>query len=119
VEREGGHITGNKNFDIEKRVADARKVALKYFVYDKELRKIFRISNGLDLFEARWHDLALLRNKPAFNQWTMTMNHDYAARLWGIEFLVEHYNELPAALKAIVKGAKIDDNPVLMLMKFK
>ena len=104
---------------LKKMEADARKTVANYFVYDKKLKKIFRINNGLP--QLGYHDYrpALMKNKPAFNLRTLTQNHNYAADLLSAEYLIDHYNELPAELKAIAKGMKIDDNPVLMLMKFK
>jgi len=92
----------------------------KFFAYDKKLQKLFRLNNGLSgKYTSEEKDIALLNNLPAFDEFTLTLNHNYAYSLLIPEFLLKRYNNLPDELKAITKNLKEDDNPVVMLIKFK
>jgi len=101
-------------------IKDFNPIPRKFLVFDKKTQKIFRINNGLSE-KREWDDcsIAMLHKQIAFNQYTLTLNHNYASTFFSPEFLHEHYNQLPEELKAITKNLKIDDNPVVMLIKFK
>jgi len=63
--------------------------------------------------------LALINNEIVLNQFTLTQNHNYAAILLTPIFLKDHYEALNKELKTISDSLREDDNPVLMLMKFR
>ena len=94
---------------------------VRFFVFDKMQQQIYRLSNGIsDTYHSRYdRPKAMINNRIALDQYTLTLNHNYAARFLSPEFLFEHLNDLPDELKEITKNLKIDDNPVVMLMKFK
>jgi len=92
----------------------------RFFAYDKQLQKIFRLDNGLT--EKRdWNkeQIAISNNRVVLDQYSLTLNHNFASTFFSPEFLLEHYNQLPEELKVITKNLKVDDNPVIMLIKFK
>ena len=92
----------------------------RFFAFDKQSQKIFRLDNGLT--EKRdWNkeQIAVFNNRVVLNQYSLTLNHNFASTFFSPEFLLEHYNQLPEELKVITKNLKIDDNPVIMLIKFK
>ena len=92
----------------------------KFFAYDKKLEKLFRLNNGLsETVESGDEAVSILNNQVVLTESTLTRNHNYASKFLWPEFLHEHYNQLPEELKEITKKLKEDDNPVLMLIKFK
>ena len=93
---------------------------IKHFVYDKEVKQFFRLNTGLseDPMDCNYKD-ALIRNKVAFDQFLPTLNHDFVSSMLTPEYLWKRYNELPEIYRNITKNLKMDDNPILMLMKLK
>ncbi|MFA5849545.1 MAG: 6-bladed beta-propeller [Bacteroidales bacterium] len=93
---------------------------LRHFVYDRESNSIFRIKTNLpeDINKCNYK-LSLISNEIVLNQFTLTQNHDYAAILLTPIFLKDHYESLNKELKTISDSLSEDDNPVLMLMKFR
>ena len=95
-------------------------VVRKFIVYDKELEKVFLLNNSLtEKYVDDDTQMAMLNDQIAFNQYSLTLNHNYAITSLSPRLLIEHYNQLPEALKEIAKGIREDDNPVLMLMKLR
>ncbi|PKO95377.1 MAG: hypothetical protein CVU12_10295 [Bacteroidetes bacterium HGW-Bacteroidetes-7] len=93
---------------------------LRHFAYDKSSNSIFRINNNAseDINKCNFR-LALISNEIVLNQFTLTQNHNYAAILLTPVFLKKHYELLNNDLKTISDRLREDDNPVLMLMKFR
>ena len=91
----------------------------RYFAYDKKVNKLFRINTGLPERGVANPREAIINNRVAFGQWTLTLNHNYVATFLTPEFLLKHYNSLPANLQKITAKIREDDNPVLMLMRLK
>lgn len=93
---------------------------LRYFAYDKSSNSILRINNNIseDINKCNYK-LSLISNEIAMNQFTLTQNHDYSAILLTPLFLKDHYEVLNKELKIIADSLREDDNPVLMLMRFK
>ncbi len=93
---------------------------LRHFAYDKSSNSIFRINNNIseDINKCNFR-LALINNEIVLNQFTLTQNHNYAAILLTPIFLKDHYEALNIELKTISDSLREDDNPVLMLMKFR
>ena len=91
----------------------------RFFAYDKKMHKLLRIKTGLPEQGPANTQEAIVNNKIAFSQGTLTLNHNYVAAILSAEYLLEHYDTLPADLKTITANIREDDNPVLMLMKLK
>ena len=93
---------------------------LRHFAYDKSSNSIFRINNNTseDINKCNFR-LALISNEIVLNQFTLTQNHNYAAIILTPIFLKNHYELLNKDLKPISDRLREDDNPVLMLMKFR
>lgn len=91
----------------------------RYYAYDKKRSKMFRINTSLPEQGVTNILEAFVNNEVAFNQWTMTLNHNYAATLLSPDFLLKHLDKLPPDLKRITEQIDENDNPVLMLMKLK
>lgn len=89
----------------------------RFYVYDKRKRKIFRLKTDLEKYKD--FSLALANNQIALTQLNTTQNSEYAFTLFTPVFLKENQTFLPATLQQITKTLKEDDNPVLMLIKFK
>ena len=97
------------------------QIAKRFFVYDKELETVFHLNNGLPEKDVEDGDnnIALLNDQIALNEYSLTLNHNYAVTTLFPNFLFEHYNQLPKELKEIIKSLREDDNPVIMLIKLK
>lgn len=90
---------------------------IKYFAYDKQSNKIYRLNNSIDKEDN--FRLALLNDNVAFNQWTFTLNSNYAAYMFSATFLRENLKSLPKNLAVLAEELQEMDNPILMLISFK
>ncbi len=86
--------------------------SIKYLAYDKDQHKIFKIKNNSNPDAAFNDNIKIL-------QYNKTLNSNYIVRSFGYKFLIENYKNLPDKLKQITDQMKEEDNPVLMLIKFK
>lgn len=90
---------------------------VKFFVYDKETRKISRLNSRSR--KDKSSSMPLINNEIALRQWHLTRNPDYAATFLYPTELKANYTRLPAELRQITDTLKDEDNPVLMLIKFR
>ena len=92
--------------------------SIKFFVYDKTKRKIFKIKNESPKKES---DDPVVHYAEQINivSFDQTQNPNYIARFLHYGTLKNNYNLLSDTLKKIVDQMNENDNPVLMLMKFK
>lgn len=91
----------------------------KFFVYDKGEQKLFRLNTGLPEISSTSATDALVNNRVAFDEYCLTLNHNYVATFLFPEYISKHYHNLPPNIKEAAKDMAIDDNPMLMLMKLK
>jgi len=92
--------------------------SIKYLAYDKDQHKIFKIKNNSNKEDSGNLDAAF-RDNIKILQYNKTLNSNYIVRSFGYKFLIENYKSLPDKLKQITDQMKEEDNPVLMLIKFK
>jgi len=92
--------------------------SIKFLVYDKTKRKIFKIKSELPKKESDdpVAHYAEHINIVAFDQ---TLNPNYIARYLYYGTLKNNYDRLSDTLKRIAGQMNENDNPVLMLIKFK
>lgn len=86
--------------------------SIKYLAYDKDQHMIFNIKNNSNSDAAFGDNIKILH-------YNKTLNSNYIVKSFGYKFLIENYKNLPYELKQITDQMKEDDNPVLMLIKFK
>jgi len=86
--------------------------SIKYLAYDKDQHMIFNIKNNSNSDAAFRDNIKILH-------YNKTLNSNYIVKSFGYKFLIENYKNLPYELKQITDQMKEDDNPVLMLIKFK
>ncbi|MCL2738827.1 MAG: 6-bladed beta-propeller [Bacteroidales bacterium] len=108
-------------FSTELGQQEDNNIARRFFAYDKKSEKLFRLNSDLPEKNLEYfsQEYFMINDQLALTQFSLTLNHNYASRLFSPLFLLEHYNRLPKELKEITKSLKEDDNPVLMLIKFK
>jgi len=107
-------------FSVETETAQGNRNKRKQLVYDKNVKQFFSLSTGLperQKASPMWD--AFFNNKFTFPPYVLTLNHNYVSILMHPEYLWECYHELPENFKEITKSLKIDDNPVLILMKLR
>lgn len=96
---------------------------VKYFVYDKKNKGFFRLKQSSSSVKDRNFksnfQLALIKDFIEINSLTLTLNNNIAAALIPAHLLIENRESLPTILKEMSKDINENDNPVLMLMKFK
>ena len=96
---------------------------LRYFVYDKKKKEFFRLKQFSGTVKdrnfKRDFQLALINDFIEINSLTLTLNNNIAATLIPAHLLIENRESLPLKLKEISKNLNENDNPVLMLIKFK
>lgn len=96
---------------------------VRYYVYDKENKRFFILkqmsSQIKDKNFKNNFQLALIHNFLEINSLTLTLNSNIAATLIPPYFLLENRDSLPLGLKDICNNIKENDNPVLMLIKFR
>ncbi|MFA5850174.1 MAG: 6-bladed beta-propeller [Bacteroidales bacterium] len=92
--------------------------SIKYLAYDKDQHKIFKIKNNSNKEDSGNPDAAF-RDNIKILQYNKTLNSNYIVRSFGYKFLIENYKSLPDKLKQITDQMSEEDNPVLMLIKFK
>lgn len=90
---------------------------VKFFVYEKKTRKISRLRSRIRKDESS--SMPLINNEIAIRQWHLTRNPDHAATFLYPAELKANYSRLPAELREITDTLKDEDNPVLMLIKFR
>lgn len=90
---------------------------VKFFVYEKKTRKISRLRTSIRKNESS--SIPLINNEIAIRQWNLTRNPDHAVSFLYPSKLKENYTRLPPELRRITDTLNEDDNPVLMLIKFR
>ena len=102
-------------------ISSPNTIPRRFFAYEKKLQKLYRLNIDLPVkdedYDRRIH--AIMNNRVALDQHTLTLNYNYAALFLDPDFLFRYNDQLPEELKKITKHLKEDDNPVVMLMKFK
>jgi hypothetical protein len=99
----------------------------RVFAFDKEREKIFRIPLTESLFkpadevnaygiDPKWSWAA---DECMLTCWQTTLNGDYGIAMFQAYELLDRMDTLSPELKKIAATLKEDDNPVLMLIKFK
>lgn len=89
----------------------------RYYAYDKEKREIFRIK--AKIYERLFNIIGLVNNQCTMNSIFLTMTKGYAAVYLSVIELQDNIDELPADLRAMAETMDENDNPILMLIKFK
>lgn len=89
----------------------------KSFVYDKQKQQLFRLN--VDMGRYKDLSLALANDQIALTQFNITRNSNYAMAVLIPKILDENPALLPPELQQIADSLKEEDNPVLMLIKFK
>lgn len=87
-----------------------------FYVYDKEKRELFQLKRNSAIQK---EPLLLANNYIALTQFMGTQNHNYAVTYLEPLTLFDHYDMLPPELKSIADTLDENDNPVVMLIKFK
>lgn len=91
--------------------------AVRFFVYEKKTRKISRLRSRIRKNESS--SMPLIDNEIAIRQWHLTRNPDHAVTFLYPAELKANYSRLPPELRRITDTLKDEDNPVLMLIKFR
>lgn len=89
----------------------------KSFVYDKQKQQLFCLN--VDMGRYKDISLALANDQIALTQFNITRNSNYAMAVLSPQILAGNPALLPPELQQIADSLNEEDNPVLMLIKFK
>lgn len=94
---------------------------MRTFVFDKNRKKIFRLPKPRSPWVGSWKGLPLpLACDECFlSGWNTTLTDGYGVEAFQPIYLLDNKASLPNVLKRITSTLDENDNPVLMIMKFK
>jgi hypothetical protein len=98
-------------------IVDTPNLKFEYLVLDKSDNKIYEIKSG-DGKNLNYR-LLLLNNQIAFNQMTLTLNHNYAIVTFTSDFIYKHIKQFPEKYKTDALFDADSNYLVVMLIKIR